>query len=123
MAQQAPQVVSMDSKSSVLVPSSFSVKSSFPSLNIPINPNFAIKFDETNYLIWRQQLKHVIRVYGLQGFIDGSFSAPSRFIKKVTQVSTSDGEQNLETLELNSEFDDWNTRDKIIMPWICSSIS
>lgn len=95
---------------------------SFSVQSIPINLNFAIKLDENSYLIWRQQQKHVIRIYGLQGFVYGSSISPPRFIKKTVQVTTEEVTRIQEVIKVNSEFDVWNTKDNIVMSWIYSSI-
>lgn len=31
-------------------------------MNLSISSNFSVKLDETNYLIWREQLRHVVAV-------------------------------------------------------------
>lgn len=65
-------------------------------------------------------MKHVIRVYELMSFINGSSTILSRFIKKIIQVFTGEATQNQEVLENNHEFDIWDTKDKIVMSWIYS---
>lgn len=42
-------------------------------MNLPtycINPTFFVKLDKSNYLIWREQLKQVILIFGLHSLID-----------------------------------------------------
>lgn len=56
--------------------------SSFIFLTYPINPNFLVKLDEINYLIWKEQLKDMTTVYGLHSLVDGSTSIPYHLIKK-----------------------------------------
>lgn len=59
-----------------------------------INPNFNVKLDDTGHLVWKEQLHHVIIVYGLQSFIDGMTIAPSRLIKKSLKIVNKEtGEQ------------------------------
>lgn len=55
----------------------------------------------------------------MQGFIDGVSITPARFIKKVTKVMSGDSVQDLEVLEFNPDYDEWDTRKKIVMSWIC----
>lgn len=43
-----------------------------------------------NYLIWKEQLMHVVTVYGLQGFLDGSEMSQSRVTKKSISVVDKD---------------------------------
>lgn len=70
-----------------------------------INPNFSVKLDETNYLIWKEQLKHVIIVYGLQSLVDGFASIPSKLNKK--QITNSIGNV-CEVFEVNIDYQFWD---------------
>lgn len=33
---------------------------SYPLSSMPINPNFSMKLDEANYLIWKEHIKHIV---------------------------------------------------------------
>lgn len=85
--------------------------------------NFLLKFDESNFLIWKEKLRHVICVYELQGFIDGSSIATQKLIDKTMQVSYGIAMKNQDILEVNPEFDGWDIKDKIIISWIYNSIT
>lgn len=58
---------------------------SFPCSSLPIyhiNPKFDINLDDSNHLIWKEQLKHAIIVYGIQEILKEGFDPPSVFVKK-----------------------------------------
>lgn len=56
--------------------------STIPSLNEPLT----VKFNEHNYLIWKNQLLNVIIANGFEEFIDGSWICPPKFLDSQTQV-------------------------------------
>lgn len=58
----------------------------FTSLSsIFINPIFLVKLDGVNYLIWKEQIKDIAIVYGLQDFLEGIEPIHAKQIKKVVQ--------------------------------------
>ena len=77
-----------------------------PSLNQPL----AIKFDRTNYLVWKNQLLNVIIANGLEDFIDGSRPCPMKFL-------------NLEQGMVNPEYTLWHRYSRLIMSWLYASVS
>lgn len=61
--------------------------------NLLINLNFNVKLDDTNYLIWKEQLMHVVIVYDLQAFLDGFKVSPSRVVKKSISIVDKDSSE------------------------------
>ncbi|RZC76131.1 hypothetical protein C5167_000255 [Papaver somniferum] len=67
------------------------------------------KLEQDNYLLWKSQFFPLLEGYGLEGYVDGSLSAPSKFLAdKVTP---------------NPSFVAWRRQDKIITSWLRSSLS
>lgn len=60
---------------------------SFSSFNYLINPLFNVKLDDINYLIWKEQLKHVITMYGLESFVDEIVSPLPKFVKTIELIN------------------------------------
>ncbi|GMI93836.1 hypothetical protein HRI_003052900 [Hibiscus trionum] len=50
---------------------------------IPVfsNKRVNVCLNESNYLLWKQQVVLTIRGLGLEGYLDGSLVAPSRFAR------------------------------------------
>lgn len=71
-----------------------------------------IKLDEGNNVQWQQNVQLIVNGYELSGYLDGSLTAPSRF------VSTATG-----TLVLNPEFSLFQQQDKLLAAWLLSTIS
>lgn len=54
-----------------------------PSINTPIQPHnhpISIKLNESNYLIWKQQVLTTVRGYGLEAFLTGESKPPPEYI-------------------------------------------
>lgn len=85
-------------------------------LSFPIDPSFNVRLDDTNYLIWREQLKHVLTFYGLQNFLDGYVISPSKFVKPtVTTLNKGTGEtRSGEITEENHDYAVWDKEDNAI---------
>lgn len=47
----------------------------------------SVKLNHNNYFLWRAQMEGWILAYGLEGFIDGSHSQPSRFRDSTNSIS------------------------------------
>lgn len=63
------------------------ISNTFCSFNLPTNPSFNVKIDDSNYLIWKEQLRHVITMYEiLHSCIDGTPLPPSKIIKKIMKT-------------------------------------
>lgn len=45
-----------------------------------MNVSFPVMLNDSNYMIWRDQLLTYVIAYGLEGFIDGSLIPPSKFL-------------------------------------------
>lgn len=46
----------------------------------PMNVFLLVKFDDKNYMIWKDQLLIFVMVYELEGIVDGSLVPPSMFL-------------------------------------------
>lgn len=93
-------------------------------MNLSINPNFLVKLDESTYLIWREQLRHVITVHGLHSLIDGSTVTLDKFVEELVQITRSD--KIISTQEIlipNHAFEAWDKNDCVVNNWIYSSMS
>lgn len=82
--------------------------------NYLVNPNFAIRLSRSNYHLWREKSKHIIHIYNLQGFVNGSKEATPQFIKKFDIALN---------LIANLEFDLWDQPDTMVKSWIYGSLS
>ncbi|KAK6143275.1 hypothetical protein DH2020_023623 [Rehmannia glutinosa] len=102
-------------QSSSLASSTMSTSSTTSSSSIifPQNQLVSVKLDETNFLIWKQQISTTIKWYGLEDFISGTTPAPAKFI-------TPEGSQKK---VLNPDFLSWQRQDQILALWILSSLS
>lgn len=91
------------SSSSSIQPSLFS----HPLTSIPINPNFSIKLNDTNFLIWREQIKHAVVVYGLQNILEEFESTLSQYMKG-NENSSRNKDETLtvqQVMEVNPQFE------------------
>ncbi|KAK6139417.1 hypothetical protein DH2020_026842 [Rehmannia glutinosa] len=73
----------------------------------PLHQLVSVKLDESNFLIWKQQILTAIKGYGLEGFIDGTNPAPERLIEDA----------------INLVFLAWQRQDQLLASWILSSLS
>ncbi|XP_016683859.1 uncharacterized protein [Gossypium hirsutum] len=71
-----------------------------------------VKLDEGTFLQWKQQVRFIVNGYDLFGFLDGSVSAPPRF------VQAPDG-----ALVLNPAASVFTQQDNLITSWLLSTIS
>ncbi|KAL5789587.1 hypothetical protein ACOSQ2_004475 [Xanthoceras sorbifolium] len=67
-----------------------------------------VKLDNSNFLLWRQQVLAAIKGNRLSSFIDPEVQSPDRF--------NIDG-------SVNEEFLDWEQQDQILLVWMLSSIT
>lgn len=89
----------------------------------PINPGFLVKLDDTNYLIWHEQLKHIITIYGLHSFIMGKLFQLLDFARKLSIIDhIIRGTQLRELFEENPEYQLWERHIAVKM-WIYSSVT
>ncbi|CAA0819588.1 Unknown protein, partial [Striga hermonthica] len=82
-------------------------------LVFPQSQLITLKLEDSNFLIWKQQILTAIRGYGLESFISATTSPPDRFITPE--------EGNLPML--NPEYDIWQRQDQLLASWILSSLS
>ncbi|KAL4368436.1 hypothetical protein GQ457_05G012080 [Hibiscus cannabinus] len=75
------------------------------------NKSISIRLDETNYLLWRQQVLFAIESLALSSHIDGTISVPSQYTM-VDGVKT-----------VNAEFVVYKQQDSALCSWLLSSIS
>ncbi|KAG8478760.1 hypothetical protein CXB51_028634 [Gossypium anomalum] len=71
-----------------------------------------VKLDEGTFLQWQQQVRLILRGYGLFGLLDGSLTAPTRFIQ------SSDG-----GLIVNPAVSIFDQQDSLLTSWLLSTIS
>ncbi|GFY85402.1 hypothetical protein Acr_04g0001400 [Actinidia rufa] len=82
-----------------------------PLPNMPsINQPLAVKLDDHNYIIWKEQLLNIVIANGLEEFLDGSRVCPPRFLDPQQQQS-------------NPEFHSWQRYNRLVMSWIYASIN
>ncbi|KAL4309252.1 hypothetical protein GQ457_01G011170 [Hibiscus cannabinus] len=75
------------------------------------NKSISIRLDETNYLLWRQQILFAIESLALASHIDGTISVPPQYTM-VDGVKT-----------VNAEFVVYKQQDSALCSWLLSSIS
>ncbi|KAL4318029.1 hypothetical protein GQ457_18G017830 [Hibiscus cannabinus] len=75
------------------------------------NKSISIRLDETNYLLWRQQVLFAIESLALSSHIDGTISVPPQYTM-VDGVKT-----------VNAEFVVYKQQDSALCSWLLSSIS
>ncbi|KAK6141030.1 hypothetical protein DH2020_025211 [Rehmannia glutinosa] len=78
----------------------------------PQNQLVSTKLDESNFLIWRQQVYTAIRGYGLEDFITKANNRPSELL-------TDDEGKEIP----NPSFIAWQRQDQLLASWILSSLS
>ncbi|KAG8489617.1 hypothetical protein CXB51_017591 [Gossypium anomalum] len=71
-----------------------------------------VKLDESSFIQWQQQVRFILRGYCLLGFLDGSFTAPTQFIR------STDG-----TLVANPSALVFEQQDNLLTSWLLSTIS
>lgn len=71
-----------------------------------------VKLDEGTFVQWQQQVRLILRGYGLFGLLDGSLTAPARFIQ------SSDGD-----LVVNPVVSVFDQQDSLLTSWLLSTIS
>ncbi|KAF8402888.1 hypothetical protein HHK36_010980 [Tetracentron sinense] len=67
-----------------------------------------IKLDRQNFLLWRTQFLPILIGYDLEGYVDGTITAPPRTL--------SDG-------STNPAYTSWRKQDQVLLGWLLSSIS
>ena len=73
----------------------------------------ALKLNEENYLLWKQQVLAAIRGHNLQQYIVSSSSIPPQFLSLEDEVLGT----------LNPEFLAWEQKDQLLLSWLLSSLS
>ncbi|CAA0829640.1 Unknown protein, partial [Striga hermonthica] len=71
------------------------------------------KLDESNYLIWKQQVIKAIRGYGVEGYINGETKKPEKLIS-----DSKNGES-----QINPDYLYWVRQDQLLASWLMSSLS
>ncbi|XP_016711535.1 uncharacterized protein [Gossypium hirsutum] len=71
-----------------------------------------VKLDTDLFIQWQQQIRLILRGYGLLGFIDGTFTAPPRFVQSF------DG-----ALVTNPSASIFDQQDNLLTSWLLSTIS
>ncbi|KAK6128237.1 hypothetical protein DH2020_038010 [Rehmannia glutinosa] len=71
-----------------------------------------VKLNDTNFLVWKQQIFAAAKGYGLEGFLTGKHTIPGEFI-------TSDSGKK----EINPAYTTWMRQDQLLASWLLSSLS
>ena len=79
-----------------------------------ISTYVTVKLDHSNFLTWKFQITHILEVYSLLEYVEGSSSCPSKFL-----VS----EQGITTSQIDPNFLQWQARDKALMSLISATLS
>ena len=86
------QSLSMASSSSTMATSSTSSISSTNVMNQPLLSNMAnlmtIKLDNTNYIVWKQQISMVLETYSLFELLEEPQLIPKKVLKDLSGVTT-----------------------------------
>ncbi|GMI64010.1 hypothetical protein HRI_000070300 [Hibiscus trionum] len=75
------------------------------------NKTISLRLDESNYLIWKQQVLFTIESLALEDHIDGSLIVPAQ------RVAGEGGRQ-----VINQEFVKYKQQDSVLCSWLLSSI-
>ena len=67
-----------------------------------------IKFDHSNYMIWKSQIQSLVRANDLEGFLDGTKICPSQFLDDEPRSSSAD-------LRENPAYITWKKQDQILL--------
>lgn len=78
----------------------------------------SIRLDYSNYVLWKFQFSSMLRVHKLFGFVDGSNKALSK-----TLYSTSSSSSEESATDLNPVYEDWLTKDQMLMTLINATLS
>ncbi|KAK6146863.1 hypothetical protein DH2020_020732 [Rehmannia glutinosa] len=73
-----------------------------------------VKLNESNYLVWKQQIWAAIRGYGLEGYLTGSCPMPDEFTPSASDK---------EAPKTNLSYLQWNRQDQLLASWLLSSLS
>ncbi|KAK6115126.1 hypothetical protein DH2020_007395 [Rehmannia glutinosa] len=71
-----------------------------------------VKLNDTNFLVWKQQILAAAKGYGLEGFLTGKHTIPGESI-------TSDSGKK----EINPAYTTWMRQDQLLASWLLSSLS
>lgn len=81
---------------------------------ISFSHSFLVKLDNSNFLIWGQQVISAIRGHCLQSFVfNGPSTIPPRFLSQGDAVLR----------RVSPEFQNWKRQDQLLMSWLLSSMS
>lgn len=82
------------------------MSSSYDLIPVHTSTHFPTMLSQRNFAVWRTQIMSVLTGLGLLGYIDGTVSAPSQFLKDDKP---------------NPEFITWNRQDKYILSALLGS--
>lgn len=80
---------------------------------ISFSHSISVKLDNSNFLLWHQQIESAIYGYQLDKFIDLHPQIPQKFVSPADELSG----------KINDAFIDWSRQDRLLLSWILSSIS
>ncbi|KAK6135727.1 hypothetical protein DH2020_030507 [Rehmannia glutinosa] len=79
----------------------------------PQSQLITVKLNESNFLVWKQQIWAAIRGYGLEGYLTGSVAAPEEYTAGKTANERT----------LNPSFLTWTRQDQLLASWLLSSLT
>jgi len=75
------------------------------------NTPISLKFNDKNFLVWKQQVLATLRGLGLMHYLDGN-NMPSEFLQS----------QNNQSLE-NPAYSNYHKQDQLLVAWLLASMS
>ncbi|KAK6120608.1 hypothetical protein DH2020_045641 [Rehmannia glutinosa] len=73
-----------------------------------------VKLNESNHLVWKQQIWAAIRGYGLEGYLTGLCPMPDEFTPCASAT---------EAPKTNPSYLQWNRQDQLLASWLLSALS
>ncbi|RVW62840.1 Retrovirus-related Pol polyprotein from transposon RE2 [Vitis vinifera] len=77
-------------------------------VSLSLNHALPIKLDRNNYILWKTQMENVVYANGFEEYIDGTKPCPP---------------QELHTGELNPDFVQWRSFDRMVLSWLYSTLT
>ena len=79
-----------------------------------ISTYVTVKLDHSNFLTWKFQITHILEAYSLLEYVEGYNTCPPRFLVD---------ELGAVTTQVNSDYSQWQARDKALMFLISATLS
>lgn len=81
--------------------------------------------DRSNFLLWQNLAWPILRSYGLEGYLTGDKSCPSKFVTQEFDVSERSSAVTATTVEQrpNPAYQSWVAVDQLVLEWMYNSMS